>query len=374
MQKVQINKISEEIEKYIELLAYNGLNLISKENVRQIEFFLQNASQVEAYRLATSLRYLNVELERFLQQSTAFNTERYIFFLCNCWLLSRSFKFLKDTKDEAFYHKLIGQAPQFQLIEDLKLRLGGIEKIFLEGAIFGVILYFISLMGKTKGKILKWNIFQPSKGIINPDVLLTLEIPQQGISFKDLFDKTFNAFKLSYSEKDELIALNEEPKSKIVLQEKKDYFPLKTLERYDYDVKGLYSKISTFEYTPFDLPTSAFDYILVKNLEIVDSEVEGEKENIKSSPVYIFKLNHKRGYPLYIRLQDKHVNQGLIEKLMNYKNNRKIIENLFGRLVLERGQLSIFPLCVINENIEEFISVSEVQKDYREIMKTLYKK
>ncbi len=66
MQKVQINKISEEIEKYIELLAYNGLNLISKENVRQIEFFLQNASQVEAYRLATSLRYLNVELERFL--------------------------------------------------------------------------------------------------------------------------------------------------------------------------------------------------------------------------------------------------------------------------------------------------------------------
>ena len=241
MQKVKINKISEQIQVYIEKLTFNGLNLVSQETIKQIEFFLQNASQVEAFRLATSLRYLHIELKRYLTQSPAFNIDRYVFFLSNCWLLIRGFNFRKNSKDDDFYRKLMGEEPQFDLVK-LKLRLVGVKKLFLEGAMFGVVLYFISLNGKTKNKILKWNVFQPPKGVINPEILLDLKISENNIVYKELLYKTFEASNLPYSEKEDLIIINKEDEPKIDLEEE-DNFPLDMLYQFDYSINYIYNRI-----------------------------------------------------------------------------------------------------------------------------------
>ncbi|TFG30170.1 MAG: hypothetical protein EU532_01660 [Promethearchaeota archaeon] len=373
MQKVKINKISEQIQIYIEKLTFNGLNLVSQETIKQIEFLLQNASQVEAYRLATSLRYLHIELKRFLTQSPAFNIDRYVFFLSNCWLLTRGYNYRKDNKDDVFYQKLMGEGPQFELVKKLKLRLIGIEKIFLEGTIFGVVLYFLSLFEKTKNKILKWNVLQPPRGVINPEILLDLEILKNKIAYKELFYKNFVASNFLYSEKEDLIMIKKEDEPKIDLEEEED-FPLDMLYQFDFTINNLYNKCKKYEYTPFDLPTSFLNYILVKNVNVLDFYTEGEEESINTSSVYVFKLKHERGYPIYIRLQDKHINQVLIEKFKIYKDKKILIENLFGKLILERGKISVFPLCIINDNKEDFICISEIHQNYREIMKTLYKK
>ena len=85
----------------------------------------------------------------------------------------------------------MGKSPNYISTNNLMIRLVGIEKVYLEGAIFGVILYLISSKGKSKGKILKWNVLQPPRGIINPEVLLTLEIPNAGLTFKELLFKSF---------------------------------------------------------------------------------------------------------------------------------------------------------------------------------------
>ena len=141
---LQLEKVAEEIKDYIENLAYCGLNFVSNDNIKQIEFFLQNASQVETYRLATSLRYLHIELKRFLKNKSAFNIERYIFFLSNCWLLSRAFisyKTLKEEKPEIF-NKLMASQLELETKTKFILKVVGIEKISLEGTLVGIVFYF----------------------------------------------------------------------------------------------------------------------------------------------------------------------------------------------------------------------------------------
>nr|MDO8119382.1 hypothetical protein [Candidatus Sigynarchaeota archaeon] len=83
--------IAEQVTALVENLSFNGLNLVTEEIIRNIEMLLQSASMVNAFRLAVSLRYLHVELKRFLSHDEAFNLERYVFYLGNCWLLSRAF-------------------------------------------------------------------------------------------------------------------------------------------------------------------------------------------------------------------------------------------------------------------------------------------
>jgi len=154
---IQLGNVVAQVKDYIESLAYNGLNLVTKENIKKIEFFLQNTSQLKAYRLAISLRYLHVELKRFLNNRNAFNIERYVFFLSNCWLLSYAFSLQKNLKEEKprMFDRLMGVQSDPEIKSKLILKVVGTEKIHLEGTMVGFVFYFFSLFGKTRGKILK---------------------------------------------------------------------------------------------------------------------------------------------------------------------------------------------------------------------------
>ncbi|MFX1446147.1 MAG: hypothetical protein ACFFHV_22280, partial [Promethearchaeota archaeon] len=147
MTSVILKNIANQVKTFIENMVYNGLDLATKETIRQIEFFLQNSSQVEIYRLAISLRYLHIEIKRFLEQSPAFSMDRYVFFLSNCWLLSRAFlsqELDKKGEKKELLQILSGKPSETKIIKPLKLRIVGLEKIFLEGSLFGIILYLVS--------------------------------------------------------------------------------------------------------------------------------------------------------------------------------------------------------------------------------------
>ena len=93
-----------------------------------------------------------------------------------------------------------------------------------------------------------------------------------------------------------------------------------------------------------------------------------------SISVNVFHLEHANGYPVHVRIQDKNINQVLINKFNEYKKKKTKIDNVFGKILLERGQLSIFPLSIIHEDKIDFICISDLTQDYRDIMKSLYKK
>ncbi len=375
MTSVILKNTVNQIKIFIETMVYNGLDLATKENIRQIEFFLQNSSQVETYRLAISLRYLHVEIKRFLEQNQAFSMERYVFFLCNCWLLSRAFLSQElDNKGEnkELMQILSGKPSQKKILKPLKLRIVGLEKVFLEGSLFGIILYLVSLKAKTRSSIFKWSIMQTPKGKIDPESLLRMAISENKIKILDLLYKEFYALNLAYSEEEMLIhEIKKIPPC--FSSNEKDPFPIKRLEKYHYNVENLFSLIMKIQLTPFDLPTRFLSYLLIKNVEIVDFFKEVDDGRNNRIPVYVFKISHDSNYPLFIRIQEKSCNQVLISNLQNFKDKKEKIKNLFGKLLIERGQLSIFPLSVYNDS-EVFICLSEKFPKPRQEYKVLYKK
>jgi len=375
MTSVILKNVAKQIKIFIENMVYNGLDLATKENIRQIEFFLQNSSQVETYRLAISLRYLNVELKRFLQQNQAFSMDRYVFFLSNCWLLSRAFlsqDFVNKCEKQELLQILLGKISQNKILKSLKLRIVGIEKIFLEGSLFGIILYLVSLKGKTRSSIFKWSIMQIPKGNIDPETLLTLSISENKIKVLDLFYKDFYTSDLSFSEEEMLIEVFKKiPPCLISTQN--DPFPVKMLEKYHYRAINLYNQIKKIELTPFDLPTRFLSYLLIKNIKIIDFYKEVDEGRNNRIPVYVFKISHDNNFPLFIRIQEKSFNQAIIAKLESFREKKVVLKILFGKLIIERGQLSILPLSVYNDT-EDFICLSEKSSKPKEVSKVLYHK
>ncbi|MFX1316232.1 MAG: hypothetical protein ACFE9T_10235 [Promethearchaeota archaeon] len=375
---VKLESVSLQVKKYMESLAYNGLNLVTKSNLKEIELFLQNSSQLEAYRLATSLRYLHIELKRYLTNNPAFNKERYVFFLSNCWLQSRAFISTSHSKkDESLIRNLMGTLSKSKVFDKLKLRTVGIEKILLEGTLFGLIFYFISLSGKSKGTILKWNLMQPPRGILQPEILLNLSLKnsQPASSIKMLLFNIFEAIKVPGSLEEGNIYLNENNASKILIQdliESDNNFNLKEFEQFFLGAKDIYTKISkNYEITPFDLPTNFLDYIYVSKVKIANFYKEGE-ESFKN-PLFVFKVEHEREFPLFIRIFDKIINQNLIRIFQDFHKKDKILDGLFCKLILERGQMVLFPLSIIENKQITFPSILMTHSiDNRELLKKFY--
>ena len=292
---IKLAKIAEQIKDFSEIMALNGLNLVTEENIRQIEFFLQTSSQAEAYRLATSLRYLHVELKRFMTKNSAFNIDRYVFFLCNCWLLSKAFihgELKGKLKSEEFEKTLLGSIPQKCIVNMMKLRLVGVEKIFLKGTMFGLILYLSSLNSYEKHSIFKFNLIQPPQGLEDPEILLNLPLPSTNIIISELFFKNFHAFNLACSEKEKILEISGKPQTlftKIELEP----FPIDCLDPFNFTEKQLYKQISKIEISPFDIPKQFLNYLAIKDVKVVNYYKELEENNKSNVFIHIFELNHR---------------------------------------------------------------------------------
>ena len=378
---LQLENVATQVKDYMESLAYSGLNLVSKDNIKKIEFFLQNTSQLKAFRLATSLRYLHIELKRFLNNRAAFNIERYVFFLSNSWLLSRAFsqKTLKEEKPTIF-DELMGTRSIPKIMTKLILRVVGIERIHLEGTLVGFIFYFLSLFGKTRGKILTWNQMIPYKSGITAENVLLNELPNSEPSavIDKLLSHIIEADNIYYSKKDNVIFLEKQPDFK-----KKIYPKIYIEEGSDEDTQLIISKLNNFynnskeiykklqkapKVTPFDLPVSFLDYLYVKEVKIVEAQKLGQHGDI--TPAVLFKLLHKEDYPLTIKIPEKRGNQKLIDKLMNLKGRNNPLEGLFCKLFLDNGQLTLYPLSIISNNE---IIYPNLLKDNKKLLKTSYK-
>ena len=121
------------------------------------------------------------------------------------------------------------------------------------------------------------------------------------------------------------------------------------LDKYYINSKELYKKVSKDnEITPFDLPAIFLDYLYVKEVNIVDVRNEGETR--LGTPSVVFKLTHKEDYPLIFRIPDKTGNIRLIEEFKKKKGRRTPIDGIFCKIIPDGGQLSLYPLGIINEN------------------------
>lgn len=386
----QLENISTQVKQYIENLSFNGLNFVTQENIKQLELFLQLTSEVNAFRLATSLRYLHVELKRFLTNNNSFNQERYIFFLTNCWLLCKGIlskdKFQINTR---FFSEIMGNKIQIMdIISVINLRVLGVEKVFLEGSMFGIIFYFISLRGKTKGEIFKWSLMQPPSGVIEPELLLSLSIPKSkpSASVDSLLFRNIEVHNLPYDANERSIRLivqdskdleilfqvNPNDEFKIIDEDKE--FPINLLEPFIRTKDDILDLIREVENpTPFDIPNIQLGYILLKNIKI--TKIIKETGQILKNDIILFSIEHEMKYPIVIGLKDRQIYLNLISYLKDIMEKNIQIDYMFGNLSIERGKLTIFPLSIFEGNKINFPIFSKDRfSKGQQLLQQLYKK
>jgi hypothetical protein len=380
--QVQLESLAREIKDLSEVLAFNGLNLVSQENIRQIEMFLQQASQLHAFRLATSLRYLHVELKRFMAHHPAFNVERYVFFLNNCWLLGSAFLSqgrLGKGSGEAHIAELLGKPSEPVNVAKMELRLAGLEKIHLEGALFGLIFHFVSKSGVFKDTLVKLSMLQQPKGLSNPEILLGMNIPgtDPPVPFYKLIKQDIIIKKVKFLEREAMIQMGTENLPEFVIPnqaaDEQDPFPVELLEMHDLDVKKVIDQISTNPVTPFDSSVISAGYLHVKNVVITALRKEGDAQGYYQTSTQVFDITHDRGYPLHIRVQDKQVNNMLIDNMARAMKNSTHFKGMFGKLNIERGMLSLFPLACIEDSGVWFPCIARDMKlNNKDILQNLY--
>ncbi len=380
--QIQLESLSREIKDLSEVLAYNGLNLVSQENIRQIEMFLHQASQLRLFRLATSLRYLHVELKRFITHQPAFNAERYVFFLNNCWLLSQAFlskKMGSNGKKERHLAEICGDTSDPVDVEGMNLRLAGLEKVHLEGALFGIVFHFLSMDSGREKTIIKLSILQQPTGVANPDIFLSMNITgtDPPIPFYKLLKKNITLKKVKYLERECQIKYCQDSKTEFHLSnstaDEEDPFPVASFDRYITNQAGILEKINSNVVTPFDASIFSVGYGYVKQVSVVAQRKEGENQGNYQTAVHVFELCHERPFPLSVRIQDKQINNALVENMSKLSLGKDTLDGMFGKLTIERGTLSLYPLACVDAQGVWFPAIARNLKfTNKDILQQLY--
>jgi hypothetical protein len=275
------------------------------------------------------------------------------------------------------FDRLMGTQSDPEIKSKLILKVVGTEKIHLEGSLVGFVFYFLSLFGKTRGKILKWNLMRSFTSGATAEALFHLDLPNSDptCTVQSILLNYIEADKIPYVEKDDLIFLGQNPKSKIYLDEESSedtHVSISKLDKFYFNSKEIYQKIvNDYEVTPFDLPVSFLGYLYVKEVKVIEFHKEGQEGD--TTPTIVYELTHKEDYPLIIRLSEKMGNLKLIEEFKKLKGKRKPIDGIFCKLFLENGQLSLYPLGLVSDNQISYPNLSKSRKDNIELLKTVYK-
>ena len=142
------------------------------------------------------------------------------------------------------------------------------------------------------------------------------------------------------------------------------------LNNFYHNAKEIHKKLvkGYHEVTPFDLPVSFLDYLYVKDVHVVKAQNIGQDGDI--APAVIFELTHKEDYPLIIKIPQKRGNSKLIEEFMKLKGRKTPIEGIFCKLLLDNGQLTLYPLSITSNNQITYPNLSKTTQDYRDLLKS----
>ncbi|MHA1820170.1 MAG: hypothetical protein ACTSU2_15570 [Promethearchaeota archaeon] len=415
----EISRLSEETMNYIELMIFNGLNLVSQENIRQIEMFLQQSSKHNLYRLAVSLRYLDTEIKRFLKTPDLFSRERYILFLANSWNLSNGLISLNKRLSEKsinsddfnyYMSKIKGTKEKPEEVEDSSFAIVGLENVFQENSILGVILYLLTLNRKNQGSIVKWNIFRSASGVFSTDVILQEPIPsRRKITLRRLLGTRFHIKNFQYyksinvlniikkrpepKEEDKFTSINIIAEKKTKVQKKIDGSEEETSDKLSkqgentgnntkdtvndssssgsemktlstilklkpkeleylkanhlFTLKRIYSLISEKDTSPFDLPKESIGEFLVEECQIL--KYKKQENKLLKIKEHVFIISNKTNFNLKIIISEKPHYKILIRNLKNFFKNKTTLKYLFGKVWVELGEITFTPLSVIDE-------------------------
>lgn len=359
-------------------LVYHGMSTVTPESIREIEFLLQNASFVKAYRLATSLRYLHVELKRFLEHQAVFNLERYAFFLSNIWIIGTAMASGHDPPaggDPAIVTRpasappatpaaglattsrvpdIHGHPANMEEPGPMELLLVGLEKVHLEKVMFGIVFHFLRVDGEAAGTILQYNMFFQPMGMVNPEMILVMDIQDNPCMRPADFFNGPVAVEGAKIVNGKVLEVTLEPRHEthpfnIPETSTPRRFPLELIEpRYDIPPARIKAMLDETIITPFDAVTTAERHVFLKNVVVKDHVQEGRGKGKYKSVVHVFSLGHEQEYKAKVRIPDKPVNKTLVEAMERLQASKRIVPGMMAKLDYDRGTIAPFPLAFVD--------------------------
>jgi hypothetical protein len=159
----------------VEDLIGTGLTTASAATRQKLDVSFKEASRLKLLRLAASLRYVNEEIGRFLENNAAFSAKRFSFFLNRSWLLARGIAHAIRDDDAKALAKLLWTTSPKPLAEIEVVTVGVLKRVAKGSSIS----FDFRLRSTKDGRRLVWSCLFADKGSVPAEAYLHLPQPQK---------------------------------------------------------------------------------------------------------------------------------------------------------------------------------------------------
>lgn len=355
----------DELARVVEGLASSGLTAASSATRQKLDASAKEAARAKLGRLSASLRYVNDELGRFLDESAHFSARRLAFFLNRTWLISRGLKEAIDEDDRAALARLLWQSAPSPVKAVTVVTVGVQKRALLDGsASFDFRLRVVKGPPELPlGTRLIWScVFAGKKGV-PAEAFLHLPQPQK-FTPKVLLEPT----ELVITEA--AVTLDEFGSGRLLLGPKSTVKPGAPFTRWDsvlaWDPARALERVLGHQISPLDLEIE-----LQEELVIDEWELEAGAVNPHRSEQLIFPLRFGE-LELDATVSSGPDGEQLKSALKGYLKKGASRPKLYGLLHYEQCRLVFQPLAALEEDgAPKHLMISTENIDLASLMKTL---
>ena len=416
------NALLKAVQAIIQDIIYTGVSYANNDFLKKIDAIFSQTSKMNQSRLAISLRYIRIELNRSINDIKLFSIDRLIFFTTQAWMFVSKTQSLLEQKAYSELLEFVQLNNELKKITQLSARLIGVQSFHLKGSVMGYTFYFFSLNPFVLPGIFSCDILRSYQATENLSTFLsstwnTPFFPNQ-LFFNDItfskieFNPTTRKIDLS-GDSNFIINLTQEIiigstqakyignlkntiekhpdpdalKEEIKVLEQYSFQPLNLLSHIDdlekyctYSMQQLHRDISEYHITPIDTPKSFHCFMILKNVEVQEIE-ENEKDLQKKKKEKLTLTNwkytlHSSNFqnPIIISIDSKPANKPFKTYFDTLSSSPQKIEQLFCLAYLSGDVVEVYPLMIYDKKEEIFPAIDkyinfQIKKDLKRFLK-----
>lgn len=354
-----------ELAEVVEGLVSSGLTTASAATRQKLDASAKEAARSKLGRLSASLRYVNDELGRFLDESEHFSARRLAFFLNRTWLISRGLEEAIAEEDRAALSRLLWQTAPTP-VKSLSIVTVGVQKRALLDGSASFDFRFRVVKGPAElptGTRLVWStVFSGKKGV---PAEAFLHLPQvQKFNPKLLLDPT------EVLVTDAAVTLDEFGSGRLMLGPKSTVKPGPPFTAWEtvvsWDPKRALERARAHQASPLDLEVE-----LQEELVVTDWELSPGATNPNRKEQQIFPLRFG-ALELDATASTGPDGEELTKALKGFLKKGAKRPKLYGVLHYELCRLVFQPLSAFDgDGPPKHLMISSEKIDLASLMKTL---
>ncbi|MGE0870677.1 MAG: hypothetical protein AB7P03_19080 [Kofleriaceae bacterium] len=356
--------VLEELARTVERLIASGLTTASKATKQKLDASFKEASRLKLLRVATSLRYVGDELQRFLDDSEHFSARRLTFFAHRTWLLARGLlEAIAENNQAQLARLLLATAPR--PVKRLRLAVLGVQKrALLDGsAAFEFRMTVLDDKGDpAKGTRLLWSCVFGAKKNVPAEAFLHLPQPQK-------FVPTLLLEQTEIIVTDAAVTTDQHGYGRLVLGPKSTVTAGKKLSAWSdllaWDPARFGRRLQAHRITPLDIEVELQEELVLTGWELQPAQDHPFRSELRVFPIAW------NGLVLDAVCSTGPDGEQLFARLAALAKPRAERPALYGVMHVEMGRLVVQPLTLFGDDGPEHLMMSGENIDLAALMKTM---